>query len=405
MKRAGPHRAPASGVAAFLLAVGAGFLHLCPAPLSAQSVASGYGFGAPLEALGSRALALGGIGMGLTGTELNPQDPAAAADVVLPAIFVTSQTSWADVTEAGQASDFTTTRFPSLGLIYPFAGVGTFMLSFTGVLDQTWRTSEERLLTLEGSGTQARVTDFFQSEGGVSALQVGYARRISPRLAVGVTAGSYIGTLTRTFRRSFDSLEVETDVPDFVVGGTWNYEGFFGTVGATWEVSDIARLSGSFSLGGELEGDPTESTDGARLLVQMPNEYRVGGTVLLAEGLNLSAGVLYADWADAGGDVPGVEGTTVLKLGGGVEFTGARILGKGAALRFGYRNGDLPFRRAGDPEVSESAFTGGLGLNLLEGQDVLLARSDFTLERGSRDAGVFEEDFWRLSVTIRVSGF
>ena len=55
--------------------------------------------------------------------------------------------------------------------------------------------------------------------------------------------------------------------------------------------------------------------------------------------------------------------------------------------------------------MTESAITGGLGMNLLESEDLLLARADFGLERGKRDAGSFSEDFWRLSVTLRVTGF
>jgi hypothetical protein len=378
---------------------------LLPGSVSGQSLLSAYGFGAPLESLDARSLALGGVGMGLIGTDLAPHDPAAASDLVVPAVLFTSQTSWVDVTEGGQPSNQTTTRFPSIGVMYPLRRVGTATLAFTGVLDQTWNVSQERLLTLEGTGTQARVTDSFESRGGVSALRLGLARRVSPRLAVGATVGTYLGNVTRVFTRSFDSLEVETDVPDYRIGGAWDYSGFTATVGAALDVVGVARVAGSVSLGGNLEASPTSDTDGSGLTVGMPSELRLGGTALLSERLRLNAGVVYADWSGAGGDVPEVEGNSVLRVGGGLEWTGASLLGKSSSLRLGYRRGDLPFHRQGDPKVTESAFTGGLGMNLLESENVLLARADFGLERGSRDAGVFKEDFWRLSVTLRLSGF
>lgn len=389
----------------WLVPVLAGSLAI-PGALSGQSLLSGYGFGAPMESLDARALALGGMGMGLSGTELAAHDPAAAADLAVPAILFTTLTSWNDVQEAGQSSSFTTTRFPNLGIMYPVRGVGTFSLAFNGVMDQTWTVTQERLLTLEGAaGTQARVTDTFESDGGVSALRLGLARRLSPQLAVGATVGTYMGSLTRRFTRSFDSLEVETGVPDFQIGGFWDYSGFIASVGATVDLGSVARVSGSWSLGGELEADPSTDTDGGSLAVSMPSELRFGGSALLSDRLNLSAGILFADWTRAGEDIPGVEGGSVLRLGGGVEWSGASLLGKPSSIRLGYRRGDLPLRREGDPEVTESVFSGGLGMNLLQSGPLLLARTDFTVERGRRDAGVFTEEFWRLAVTLRVSGF
>ena len=395
-------RAPGGPV---LVVAALALLASAPTGLAAQSLLSGYAFGTPLESVDGRSAALGGIGMGLTGVELAPHDPAAAVDLLIPAIFFTSQTSWNEVTEGGETSDFTSTRFPAVGIMYPVSRVGTVSLSFTGVLDQNWSVSQEQLLTLEGSGAQARVTDSFNSSGGVSALRIGLARRLSPALSLGVTAGTYLGNVTRRFSRSFDSLEVETDVPDFVIGGAWDYSGFIATAGASVDVGQIARISASYSLGGDLKASPTDATDGAALTMSLPGEYRVGGTALLSERLMISVGALYGDWASAAEPLADVEGSQVLRLGGGVEWSGARLLGKTSSLRLGYRRGELPFRRAGDPEVTESAITGGLGMNLLESEDVLLARADFAVERGTRDAGSFAEDFWRLTVTMRVSGF
>jgi hypothetical protein len=44
-------------------------------------------------------------------------------------------------------------------------------------------------------------------------------------------------------------------------------------------------------------------------------------------------------------------------------------------------------------------------MDLLQAGTVTLGTLDLTLERGSRDAGVLTERFWRLSTSLRISGF
>ena len=166
-------------------------------------------------------------------------------------------------------------------------------MSFAGVLDQNWTVSQQRLLALEGTDTEARVTGTFDSQGGVSALRVGVARRLSPSLAVGASVGTYMGNVTRRFTRSFDSLEVETSVPDFQTGGAWDYSGLTASLGATMDVPGVARVSASWSLGGSLEASPSSGTEGRGLSMGMPSEYRLGGTALLSDQLSLSAGLLF----------------------------------------------------------------------------------------------------------------
>ena len=378
---------------------------LLPGALRAQSIQSGYGFGSLVEALPARAVALGGGGLALPDPELGIQDPTAPADALLPTVLFTSQSAWNDLDEDGNLSTHSSFRFPAIGVLYPVPGIGVASLSFAGVMDQNWTTTQERLVILEGGdGSQARVTDRFESEGGVSSIRVGLARRISPSLVVGATVGRYIGSVDRRFARTFDSLEVETRVPPYQVGGSWSYGGVVASLGTTFEVSGVARLSAAYTLGGDLDASPVGDTEGAALAMDVPSEFRVGGTVLLASDLILNGGLSAADWTSAGGSLTDVEGNSVLRYGGGVEWSGARLLGKDAALRFGYRRGEEPFRRMGDPAVEESAWTGGIGLDLLAAVETVLARSDLALERGTRKGGAFTEEFWRLTLSVRVTG-
>jgi hypothetical protein len=48
--------------------------------------------------------------------------------------------------------------------------------------------------------------------------------------------------------------------------------------------------------------------------------------------------------------------------------------------------------------------SGGFGLVLNETNETVLAGADFGLERGRRSGGGVTEDFWRLTLSIVVSG-
>ena len=389
---------PVVGLTA-LLGLGAG-------PVAGQSLFSAYTFGTPIEVGDARAVAVGSIGIGLGGTSYTPHDPAAVVDIAFPSVLFTSQTTWSDVVRDGVTSDHTASRFPNIGIIYPIPRIGSLSASFTGVLDQSWRASEQRLVTLPESGTQIRVTDLFASDGGVSSLRLGFARRITPYISVGINAGTYLGDLTRRFARTFDSIPVGGEVPDYQVGGNWEYSGAHGAVGAGVEIPGVARLSGSVTWGGTLTADPSGSTAAAGVEMDMPLEYRVGGTAILSERLFLNAGVHYGDFGDAGRTLDGVDGASVLRYGGGLEWAGLNLLGKTSALRAGYRRGNQPFEVAGQGNITESVISTGLGMQLVQGPGgAILAESDFALEWGTRESSFMNEDFLRLSISLRLSGF
>ena len=82
-----------------------------------------------------------------------------------------------------------------MGILYPVRRVGTLSVSLTGVLDQSFQVSQQQTIELGGTGTEARITDTFRSEGGVSVLRVGLARRLGSTLSVGLSAGTYIGNV------------------------------------------------------------------------------------------------------------------------------------------------------------------------------------------------------------------
>lgn len=380
-------------------------LILLPAGIEAQSLGAAEGLGSPIEALDARSRALGGVGIGLRPAGLSMTDPAAMADLFIPSLDFSLQTSWVNVDENGNASEFTGTRFPVLGVTYPIPNLGVFSLAFGTVMDQGFTVTSSSEIALEGTGSRAKVTDEFFSEGGIAALRLGFARRINPTFAVGGTIGSYTGDVTRAFTRTFDSLLVETSVPDFTIGGQWRYSGIVSSLGASADLAGIIRLAGSVNFGGTLDAKPTDDTEGGASSFSMPTELRVGASGVLSDRLSLNVGMTRADWSAAGEGYTGVDGHSVTALGAGLELSGASVLGKTSALRLGYHSSGLPFGPTGLAKPKDSYFAAGLGMDLLTSGAVVMAGADFSLERGTRDIGTISENYWRFAVSVRMSGF
>jgi opacity protein-like surface antigen len=344
------------------------------------------------------------MGIGLLGGELSVVDPAAPAGLEIPSVAFSFQSSWADTDEDGTPGDFSGTRFPFIALGYP-TRIGTVTLSFGGLLDQRWTASSSQIIDLDGEGTRGRVTDEFISDGGVSSVRLGVARRLADRVDVGIQVGRNIGDVSRVFTRRFDSLDIGGSLPSFTAGGRWSYRGWTASAGAATDVGSVLHVSAAYTWSGNLDALPDESTLGGEATFGLPSEFRAGATAILSPRLRASFGVHRASWSAADADVAEGGARDTFSWGGGVEWAGASLLGKTSALRFGYRASELPFTSLEATDPTESALVGGLGMDLLTSGEVLLARLDFALERGLREAGLFEERFWRFSTSVRVSGF
>jgi hypothetical protein len=113
----------------------------------------------------------------------------------------------------------------------------------------------------------------------------------------------------------------------------------------------------------------------------------------------------YADWkpSNRGLEAESLVGT-VMSWGGGVEWRSQAFGSRTLPLRLGIRKATLPFRLDGaDP--TETTYSGGWGLNFTQAEDFVLAGIDMAVEKGSRESGSFSEDFWRGTITFRVSGW
>lgn len=369
----------------------------------AQSLLSASGLGTPVDPLDARARALGSIGVGLSAGTILPTDPAGAVGVSLPTVTATLQPTVGTTEGLGPDADLATTRFPLFGLAYPVGSDKVITVSVGSYLDQNWALNVDGSVDL--AGEPVGVTDAFVSEGGVSAVRVGWGQKIVENVTVGVTAGLHVGELRRRFTRSFDSVGVGRDVEEFDQSGRWRLAGPTASVGVAAEPIQALRLSGSLTWSGDLEAEPQDDTRGAARDFPLPLEYRVGASLTLTPGLGAHAGLSYADWSQTGRALTsgGSRGAAV-SVGGGLEWSRLRLLNRRFPLRLGVRSSQLPFTFSGE-DASELVFSTGLGMNLVESDEgVSLAGFDFAVEFGSRDAGSVTESFTRFSASLRVSG-
>jgi len=366
--------------------------------VSAQSLLNAGGLGYLTEPLDARFRGLGGGGIGLDGWYLLGTDPAAAAGLVLPSITATFQPSTSQVGDGLEAGG---TRFPTLGVSYPF-GRHVLSIQFGSFLDQDWRSVEEQTLDLSGRDVDA--VDTFESSGSIGQARFGWATRISQSLAVGVSAGSFVGSTERRFTRELDPEQVGTDVDPFEAAGRWRASGIVAGASVRWSPSDLVTLGGGLEWTGDLSMDPVAPTEGGPRSYSMPLTLRGGGTFSLAPDLSLALSMSRADWSGVDADLDGGAARDVAwSYGGGLEWGGATFLGRRAPFRVGYRSLDLPFHFQGEA-ASESAFGGGLSLNLADTEVMPVARMGVSVERGTRTAGSLEERFWRTTVSLRLAG-
>jgi len=375
---------------------------LSPAMVAGQSLFSVGGLGAPVEPLDARARAMGGVGVGLPGTGLSLRDPAYSAGLLIPTVTATMQTVNADGNRNGVGVGLDATRFPHVGLAYPVGERGVALLQYGSFLDQRW--SVERQQNLDFVGGPVQVTDSFRSDGGVASLLVGGAYGVSEWLSVGITAGLHTGSIRRTFIREFNRDQVGGQVDPFVSSGGWDVSGPVAVFGARFDPLDLLQISASVTWSGTLNARGEEGDDAAEDRdFSLPLEFRAGLSTVLTPALSGTVGLAWADWTATGDDLNSGVGGQTLSLGGGVEWTGGSLFGRTAPLRLGFRRTDFPFELDGELPL-ETGFSVGGGLVLSQVEGIPLAALDLSVERGNRSAASTSEDFWRTTLTLRLSG-
>ncbi|GMR13034.1 MAG: hypothetical protein BMS9Abin29_1231 [Gemmatimonadota bacterium] len=373
-----------------------------PAGAFAQTLLNAGGIGAPIEPLNARVRGVGGVGPGRFDAMLLPGEPGAAIDLVVPTITFSMQPVWGAYSIGDSRGDLRATRFPVVGLSYPLSINSVVMLTFGGVFDQRWAVTQNSEAVIGGRNVPAE--DRFVSDGGVSALRVGWVQRLTADFGVGVSVGTYTGQVTRTFTRSFDTLAVANPITDFTEQGRWQFSGPLATVSGVWDPLDVVRVAATIAWSGDLKAEPVDITKGVARTFDMPLQVRIGASGLLRPGLSLHAGFSTADWSSTGKGFDDVSTTgRATSVGFGIEWEFAHFWAGPLPLRLGYRRTDLPFR-LGEADPVETVFSVGWSFTLAQLETITLAGFDFAMEFGNRDAGVLSEDFRRLTVTFSLAG-
>ena len=373
-----------------------------PGDASAQSFLGFRALGVPIGAVDARTTALGNLGIGLARVELSAADPAASARLPLPTFGLTMQPSWGTFDLEGQTGTSRTTRLPLLGIGYPVPSLnGVVTASLAGHMEQRWVARRQSTVIL--NEVEVDVQDSYLNDGGISVMRLGWAQLIGSRVSLGVSVGSYLGRLERVFDRELDSLAVGGEVYSFREEYAWGYSGYLVSAGFNADPHPLIHLAGAVEWSGNLSEFPHEDAEGQGVYA-IPLRLSAGATGRLSPRLAFNVSGVYQDWAAADGFLAGVTSGRKWSYGGGLEWHLVDGATRSLPLRFGYRRLAPPFRfESADPV--ESAWSAGVGFNMVEANDHRFGWMDLAIERGSRRSAPLDERFWRATVTVGISRF
>ena len=380
---------------------------ILPSALAGQSVIGASGLGMRLEPLDAVQRALGGVGVTTRTPTVLPGNPAASLDLLAPTITFTAQPQWGTYVVGSERGDFFATRFPILGFAYPLSTNGVITLTAGSQFDQNWSVVSRG--TVDVDGKSVGHTDRFLSDGGVTAIQLGWARRLSRVFAVGATVGVYRGGLKRTFFREFDeettdSVALENPIETSLVVGRWNHSGPLASVNLFWDPSPFLQVGVIVEWGGTLKVNPARGFEDAGREVSVPLQYKVSATASLNPTLALNAGATYSNWSGLGdASVDDAGAGKVVSYGVGVEWEALNFWAGGLPIRLGFRQSKLPFRFL-DERVKENTVSLGFSIVMVQALGLPLAAFDVAAEAGSRKSADYDESLRRLTMTLRVGG-
>lgn len=385
------------------LALALAALALSSASASAQSLLGFRALGVPVGAMSARAAAAGNLGVGLTGAEVSATDPTAAAGLLFPTISASMQPAWGKFELGDENGVTTTTRFPVVGIGYPVPAVhGAVSVTLAGHMEQRWTGHVPR--TTPVGGADVVVDDRFESNGGTSVARVGWSQRIGDRLTAGVSAGTYLGRLDRTFDRTLDSTSVGSGVESFGRTGSWTYSGPTFAAGVSADPHDLVHVAGVVEWSGDLKAEPRDDTSGEAVAYAIPMRFSAGATGRLTPRIHLNASVVYQDWSGAAGFEPEVTAAGGFSFGAGLEWQLVQGMQRALPVRLGYRNVVLPFR-FGAADAVESIWSAGVGFDLVQAEGLRFGWIDAGVERSRRSSGRLSERFWRATVSVGISRY
>jgi len=367
----------------------------------AQSLLGSSGLGMKLDPIDATQRALGGVGLAGRTPTILPGNPTASLDFLASTASVTLQPMWGNYKLESDEGEFSGTRFPVMGLAYPLGTSGVATLTLNSFFDQNSSAAVRDTLQLLGSDIP--ITDRSDLLGGLSALQLGWAQRLSPSIAVGASAGVYTGSVRRNFSRKFDldSLPTLDGIQDYSDNRAWGYSGPLVSVNLSWDPYPSLYLGGSLQWSGDIALSPMEGSIGKKEVIRLPLELKVASNWIIDPGLSVSVGFASSNWSDLGyAEIDALAAGRTNSYGIGLEWEATRFWSGILPLRIGFRKSTMPFQFKGQV-VRERNMSLGFSVVLAEALELPLAAIDVAMEVGKHSASDFEENFNRLTVTLR----
>lgn len=362
-------------------------LALAPVAAAAQGTLASQGFGYPFGQISTRALGVGG-GIG----EFDPAsmlNPAAIASAGRRSLHLQYEPEFRRVEGEGISDAQRFIRFPLLSAAIPVGSRVTLGIGASTFLDRTGQSADTRTEVI--GGEEVTYSEVVRSNGAINDLRfaTAYDAGANVRIGVGVHAltGEFRQFLGRTYETpGFDSLAVASRL---------SFSGLALSGGVMWQPLRGITVAGSGRYGREIRAYVNDS---ARTRADVPHRVGVGIGIERMSGVALAARFAWEGWSSLDG--LGTERVNVhdtREAGVGAEVAGPRIRGTVLPLRVGYRWRELPFSPAAE-QVTESAFSGGIGIPLLGGFSLL----DVGIQRAVRSSGPFDERSLLLSLSLTV---
>lgn len=361
--------------------------------LYAQGALSLQGFGYPGGEISTRALGTGGS---LADFDANsPINPAALLVGSRATVYLQYDPEFRWVTGTGLNTNTVTARFP-LFLISGKMGQARFSLSYASFLDRTWTNTYQDTQVVGTLRVPSTVTAV--SSGGISDIRAAMSWTFSSRLTVGAAIHVFPGQNHIVFGRAFPSDS--TSFGAFAQTSTFNYSGSAVSFGLIATPIDHINLGVSGRYGFSMhvhEGDSTTVGD-----ANVPNRISFSGAYDGITGTILSARYGTEKWSAMRGlGSAGLSVFDATEFSAGLETGGPRIGAIPIAVRLGYRARQLPFG-VGAQQVSETEFTGGVGIPLSSGRAAL----DLSIAHALRSANVgLSETGWIFSLGIAIKPY
>ena len=296
-------------------------------------------------------------------------------------------------TQIGDVSaNSTVQRFPVFGIVGRVGARLALGVHASTLLDRSWSTQSAGQFT--SNGVTVPYIDSYTSTGAITDVRAAAAWRLANRLGVGMGVHLYTGE---------NRVEVIENYADpaftsFVQRTLVDYSGASLSGGVNWAPVRQLAVALSGRAGGTMR---LNSGDGTKLAsASVPSRAGASAQFTGITGAVLAVRGEWQGWSslDDLASADGLDARDAWDLGVGADVAGPRIGNSVLALRAGARLRDLPFAVDGST-VRETAFSGGLGLNLARGRVLIDFGAQYASRSGPADAS---ETGWTMSTGLAI---